>query len=59
MNVKLPKFKCLRCGHQWYPKKEEKPHCCGFCKSSYWDRSPDKESRVKARHFEMCGTCRH
>ena len=56
--IKLPTFECLRCGHTWHPKKEEKPRCCAFCKSSYWDTSPDKESTVKARHIELCGTCR-
>jgi hypothetical protein len=58
MKVKLPKFECLRCGHHWHPKKEVKPRCCGFCKSPYWDVSPEKESDVKAKHIQMCGTCR-
>lgn len=35
--VKLPKFKCKRCGHQWMPRKEQIPICCGKCKSPYWN----------------------
>ncbi len=36
-NVKIPKFICLRCGHKWYPRKEQRPLCCGKCKSPYWN----------------------
>lgn len=36
----LPTFICLRCGHQWYPKKPERPLRCAAsrCKTPYWDR---------------------
>ncbi len=60
-DVKLPTFECLRCGHRWHPKKEEKPRCCGFCKSSYWD-SPTmsgNESVVKRRHVSECVACKN
>lgn len=30
--------KCLRCGHEWFSRTEEKPVCCAKCKSPYWDR---------------------
>lgn len=56
--IKLPTFECTRCGHHWHPKKEEKPRCCGFCKSSYWDKPVDKESEVKARHVKECTACK-
>ncbi len=39
MRVDLPKYTCLRCGHAWHPRKEERPVCCARCKSPYWDRA--------------------
>lgn len=56
--VKLPTFECLRCGHVWHPKKEEMPTCCGFCKSPYWNKSADAESRAKERHGLECVSCK-
>lgn len=56
--VNLPKFVCLRCGHRWHPRKEEKPLCCGFCKSPYWDTAAlsGKESAARERHLS-CAMC--
>jgi len=34
----LTKLKCLRCFHIWYPRKEEMPRVCPYCKSPYWDK---------------------
>lgn len=36
---------CLRCEHQWFPRKQGKPRACGRCKSSYWDRPPINKPR--------------
>jgi len=36
--ITLHKFKCLRCGHQWYPRKPALPVTCPKCRSAYWDR---------------------
>ena len=58
MKIKLPKFKCLRCGHEWSPKKEEKPLRCAFCKSPYWEKAPTNESGLAGRHAEDCVGCR-
>ena len=33
----LPKFKCLRCGHEWIPRKIE-PKKCPKCNSPYWNK---------------------
>jgi death on curing protein len=33
--------KCLRCGHSWKTRKEEKPKTCPKCKSPYWS-TPSK-----------------
>lgn len=34
---------CLRCGHNWYQRKPEKPRICPKCKSPYWDLPRQKE----------------
>ena len=34
--MKLPRFKCLRCEHEWIPRTENKPTICPSCKSPYW-----------------------
>ncbi len=36
--VMLHRFTCERCGHNWLPKTENRPVCCGKCKSPYWDK---------------------
>lgn len=36
--VQIPGYKCLRCGHTWTPRNDEKPRLCPKCKSAYWDR---------------------
>lgn len=37
MKIKLPTMKCKRCGHEWYPKREEMPIRCAKCKTPYWN----------------------
>jgi hypothetical protein len=27
-----------RCGHEWFPRRAEKPRVCPECKSPNWDR---------------------
>ena len=56
--VKLPTMQCLRCGHHWYPKKEEVPINCGFCKSPRWNTAPKVESVTRARHDRECEPCK-
>lgn len=34
--VELPKNKCLRCGHEWTPRKEN-TRVCPKCHNPYWD----------------------
>jgi len=34
----LPKLKCKRCGHIWFPRSEDAPLRCPRCGSPYWDR---------------------
>lgn len=42
--MKIPTYKCLRCGKVWVPRKVERPRQCPKCKSPYWDRERKKES---------------
>lgn len=35
--VKLPRLKCLRCGHVWIPRSERDIRLCPKCKSIRWD----------------------
>lgn len=58
MKVKLPRFTCLRCGHEWIPKNEEKPLRCAFCKSPYWEKAPAAVVPQTSRHDEVCLGCR-
>lgn len=36
--IKVKRYNCERCSHEWQPRKEEKPIICPECKSPYWDR---------------------
>lgn len=41
--VKLPpKLKCLRCGHEWHPRRTTVRRCPG-CGSPYWDTPREKQ----------------
>jgi len=43
--IKVHGFKCLRCPHEWVPRKpDQPPRVCPSCKSPYWD----KERKIKA-----------
>ena len=41
INITKKGWKCIRCNHQWTPKKgfkeKEKPKTCPKCRSPYWD----------------------
>jgi len=32
----LPHHHCERCGHDWVPRRDEKPNLCPKCKSYVW-----------------------
>lgn len=57
IKIKLPTLLCLRCGHRWYPKREEMPLNCGFCKSPRWNKPPNAESSTRAKHARECEPC--
>ena len=35
----LPMWNCLRCGHEWYPRRKDRPRQCPNpkCHSVWWD----------------------
>lgn len=35
----MKKNKCLRCGHEWFQRTEDKPRVCPGCHSVYWDKA--------------------
>lgn len=49
-NFMIPKYKCLRCGHEWIPRKEDAPKNCPNpkCKSPYWNK-PRKNKIVQIK----------
>ena len=38
VKVEVDGYRCTRCGHEWLPRKDEKPRVCPRCKSPFWDR---------------------
>jgi DNA-directed RNA polymerase subunit RPC12/RpoP len=45
--VTLPVVKCLKCNHEWSPRKSGRPTLCPECKSRTWDeaRKDDRPQR--------------
>jgi DNA-directed RNA polymerase subunit RPC12/RpoP len=37
VKINITKLKCLRCGKEWIPKKEDVRQC-PKCKSAWWDK---------------------
>ena len=42
--VSLPKWTCVRCGHEWLPRQETRPRLCPNCRSAYWDKKRKRET---------------
>jgi predicted Zn-ribbon and HTH transcriptional regulator len=41
-------WRCLRCGHEWVPKREGfAPATCPKCKSPYWNRPRRRATPAK------------
>lgn len=38
VTIKVKGFRCLRCGHEWLPKRKEEPRVCPKCHSPYWNK---------------------
>ncbi len=45
--MEFPRFKCLRCNHEWIPRSEQKPTVCPKCNSPYWDKPRTIQGIVK------------
>lgn len=55
--IKLTTLTCLRCGHQWIPRKAKYPRsnfptACPKCQSWYWDAPFDADG-LKAAKQQM------
>ncbi len=37
-SFELPTLECLRCGHNWIPRRPVKPKVCPKCTSPYWNK---------------------
>jgi len=48
MEIRITKLRCLRCGHEWFPRSEKLPDVCGKCKSPYWNKKVAFPSISKA-----------
>lgn len=56
--INLPGYECQVCGHRWSPQLAGTPMRCAWCKSPYWQKKPDKESKMRGTHEEKCMLCR-
>ena len=44
VKIDIPKLECKRCGHKWWPRKEDVRQCPN-CKSALWDKEPKKKNK--------------
>jgi predicted Zn-ribbon and HTH transcriptional regulator len=40
---------CLKCGHDWIPRKPGRPTLCPRCGNAKWYEAPEKKRKVAAR----------
>ena len=38
-----------RCGHEWLPRKDDKPDVCPKCKSPRWDKPYSQKFKRKGK----------
>lgn len=50
MEIKIQTLKCLRCGHEWIPRKP-KVHVCPACHSYKWNDDDNKEGDNDKRDY--------
>jgi predicted Zn-ribbon and HTH transcriptional regulator len=44
--VQLWGYRCERCAHEWLPREKDRdPKVCPKCKSPYWDRPRQADSK--------------
>ena len=51
----MKKMKCLRCGHEWYKRRPEKPRICPKCKSADWNVEKKNASSWKDEVYSEIG----
>lgn len=50
VGVVISQLHCLRCDHDWYPRKAELPKTCPKCRSPYWNQPRRNEAGQPAAH---------
>jgi hypothetical protein len=40
--IKIKQYQCLRCGHLWIPRFNQRPGVCPVCKRKDWDVKPTR-----------------
>lgn len=50
--IQLAGYRCARCGHEWVARSARKPTMCPRCKSPYWDRERERESKPAPKKVE-------
>jgi predicted Zn-ribbon and HTH transcriptional regulator len=35
LKIELPRLKCQRCGHTWFPRRPQPPKVCPSCKQDW------------------------
>lgn len=50
--IPIEHYVCLRCGHKWIPRLEDKPRVCPGCKSPYWDipKKANNNQEIEVKH---------
>lgn len=43
----MNKLKCLKCNHEWLPRKQGRPAACPACNCRKWDDKNAKRRSVK------------
>lgn len=43
--ITLRGYQCTRCNHTWVPRDEAKPLVCPKCKSPYWDKPRQSDTK--------------
>lgn len=41
----IARIKCLRCGHEWYPRSTKLPVTCSKCRSPFWNIPKVRKSK--------------
>ena len=42
----ITRLRCLRCGHEWWPRIAGLPVRCSSCRTPYWNIPPGRDGRT-------------